>query len=367
MKNTPFYDVHVRAGARIVEFAGYAMPVQYTGIIEEHNRVRNNVGLFDVSHMGEFEIRGEKAGAFVHWLTLNDTSKLYEGRAQYTAMTYENGGLIDDLLVYHLGDHYMLVVNASNKEKDLLWIRQQAAIFGKVTVEDVSDSVALIAIQGPKSPAVLQRLTEVDLSGISFYHFVRGNVFGTEMFISRTGYTGEMGFELYFNASDADCQELWNELMRAGEGEGIGPAGLGARDTLRLEMGMLLYGNDMNEETNPLEAGLGWITKFDKGDFIGRDALLRTKEKGMTRKLTGLMISDRSMARRAIPRHGFPITANGQTIGTVTSGTLSPTLQTSIALGYVAKEYAVEGAEVAVPIRGKEIPFTVTKPPFVRR
>lgn len=368
MKKTPFYENHAAAGAKIVDFGGYAMPVQYTGIIDEHNRVRTTVGVFDVSHMGEFDVSGEKATEFVQYITLNDVTKINEGRAQYTAMTYENGGLIDDLLVYHLGSKYMLVVNAANKEKDLAWIQKQAATFGGgVAVSDISDQTALIAVQGPKSRDVLQRLTDVDLSDIKFYHFRNGKLAGTEMIISRTGYTGELGFELYYNAAGADNSAVWNAILEAGKPEVISPAGLGARDTLRLEMGMLLYGNDMNEESNPLEAGLGWITKFDKGNFIGKEALLKIKATGIKRKLTGFKIIDENMARRAIPRHGFSIMLNGKEIGQVTSGTLSPTLQTCIAMGYVDREHSDEGNEVAIAIRGKEAAFKVTKPPFIRR
>ncbi len=367
MKKTPFFDAHVAAGAKIVDFNGYAMPVQFSGIIEEHNRVRATAGVFDVSHMGEIEIGGENAREFVQYITLNDVTKIAEGRAQYTAMTYENGGLIDDLLVYHLGDKYMMVVNAGNKEKDLAWIQKQAARFGGVTIKDISDQTALIAVQGPKSREILQRLTDVDLSEVKFYHLIKGKIEDTEMIISRTGYTGEIGFELYYDAAAADNIGIWNTILEAGKPEDIAPAGLGARDTLRLEMGMLLYGNDMDEETNPLEAGLGWITKFEKEDFIGKEALLKMKETGVKRKLTGFKIIDEQMARRAIPRHGFTITLNGKEIGRVTSGTLSPTLQTSIAMGYIDREHCDEGNEVKISIRGKEMAFSVTKPPFIRR
>jgi aminomethyltransferase len=367
MKKTPFYDVHIGAGAKMVDFGGYAMPVQYTGIIDEHNRVRNSVGVFDVSHMGEIEVRGENAMRFVQYVTLNDVTNIEAGRAQYSAMTDENGGLIDDLLVYHLGSSYMLVVNAANKEKDYAWIEKQAASFEGISINDISDQTALIAVQGPKSRDVLQRLLDIDLSGIKYYHFERGTLKGTEMIISRTGYTGELGFELYYNAADADNPAVWNAIMEAGKSENIGPAGLGSRDTLRLEMGMLLYGNDMTEQNNPLEAGLGWITKFDKGDFVGKEALLKIKSNGTKRKLTGFKIVDESMARRAIPRHGFPITLNGKEIGEVTSGTLSPTLKISIAMGYIDREYAEEGREVTIAVRNQKVPFTVTKPPFLRR
>lgn len=367
MKKTPFYDVHTALGAKIVDFGGYAMPVQYTGIIDEHNRVRNRVGMFDVSHMGEVEVSGERAKEFVQYITLNDVNKLYEGRAQYSAMTYDDGGLIDDLLVYHLGDKYMLVINAANRDKDVSWIEKQAASFDGVSVNDKSDSIALIAVQGPKSGDVLQRLTDVDLSGIKFYHFESGKLAGIDMIISRTGYTGEYGFELYYHATQADNASVWNAIQEAGKPEDIGPAGLGARDTLRLEMGLLLYGNDMNEQISPLEAGLGWITKFDKGDFIGKDALLALKEKGIQRKITGLKIVDAKLSRRAIPRKGYPIMANGKQIGEVTSGTLSPTLQACIAMGYIDRDFAEEGREVAISVRGNNVAYVVTKPPFIRR
>ncbi len=367
MKKTPFYDVHTALGAKIVDFGGYAMPVQYTGIIDEHNRVRNTAGIFDVSHMGEVEVSGERAKDFVQYITLNDVNKLYEGRAQYSAMVYEDGGLIDDLLVYHLGDKYMLVINAANREKDFTWIEKQAAAFDGVSVNDISDKIALIAVQGPKSGDVLQRLTDIDLSGIKFYHFQTGSLSGVEMIISRTGYTGEYGFELYYDATGADNTLLWNSILEAGKSEDLAPACLGARDTLRLEMGLLLYGNDINEKITPLEAGLGWITKLDKGDFIGRDALLELKEKGIQRKITGLKIVDPAMSRRAIPRKGYPIMANSKQVGEVTSGTLSPTLQASIAMGYLNRDVIEEGSEVAVSVRGKEYAFVVTKPPFIRR
>jgi aminomethyltransferase len=367
MKKTPFYENHVRSGAKIVDFGGYAMPVQYTGIIDEHKRVRNSVGIFDVSHMGEIVVIGKRAKDFVQYLTLNDVTKLYEGRAQYTAMTYEYGGLIDDLLVYNLGDRYLLVVNASNKDKDLQWIQKQAASFDDVDIQDISERTALIAVQGPMSLSILQTLTDTDLSDVKFYHFKIGTILGTEMIISRTGYTGELGFELYYDATGCDNNAVWNAVIEAGKSEDIGPAGLGARDTLRLEMGMLLYGNDMDEKNNPFEAGLGWITKLEKENFIGRTALIDIKEKGTSRILTGFKIADETMARRAIPRHGFQIVHDGKEIGRVTSGTLSPTLQTSIAMGYVEREFAIEGNEVQILIREKEVAFTVTKPPFIRR
>jgi aminomethyltransferase len=367
MRRTPFYDVHVASGAKMVNFGGYAMPVQYAGIIEEHAMVRNSAGIFDVSHMGEIEVRGQNAEGFVQRLTLNDVKKLYPGRAQYSAMAGESGGLIDDLLVYDLGDAYMLVVNAANLEKDLAWIKKQADAFGGVEIRNVSDRTALIAVQGPASIDVLQRLTNVDLSAVKFYHFQKGTLAGTEMILSRTGYTGEPGFELYYDASSVDNAAIWSTILEAGKKEGVGPAGLGARDTLRLEMGMLLYGNDIDETTNPLEARLGWITKLEKGDFIGRDALLRIQREGIGRKLTGLTAADPAAARRTIPRSGYPILDSGKEIGRVTSGTFSPTLQTGIALAYVSTEYAQPGRHVSIGLRGREAAFIVTEPPFLKR
>jgi aminomethyltransferase len=365
MKRTPFYGMHEKAGAKIVDFGGYAMPVQYTGIIEEHLRVRQAAGMFDVSHMGEIEVRGEGALEFVQHITLNDVTKLSEGKAQYSAMVYENGGMIDDLLVYHCGDYYMLVVNATNKEKDLQWILKHTP--GDVEVRDVSDDTALIAVQGPRSLDILQTLSDVNLSEIKYYHFRIGTMAGVRMIISRTGYTGELGFELYYPVRDGDSGKIWETIMGAGRPAGLGPTGLGARDTLRLEMGYLLYGNDMDENTNALEAGLGWITKFDKGDFIGRDALLAVKQAGVSRKLVGLKIQDQSVAKRAIPRHGYPVVHNGTEIGTITSGTLSPSLQTSIALAYMQKQFTEEGTILDVSIRGNRFPFTLVKPPFLSK
>ncbi len=365
MKNTPFYSVHANTGARIVDFGGYAMPVQYTGIIEEHTRVRTAAGMFDVSHMGELKVFGEGAFDYLQRVTLNDIGRLTEGRAQYSAMLYEDGGLVDDLLVYHCGSYYLLVVNASNKEKDLAWLlsHQNPGVY----VQDISDATALLAVQGPKSREILQQLTDVPLDEIKYYHFRTGSLAGTEMLISRTGYTGEIGFELYFDAAGVDCGLLWSEIMDRGREAGLTAAGLGARDTLRLEMGFLLYGNDIDESTNPLEAGLGWITKLDKGDFIGREALLKAKQSGLSRKLVGLSILDQSSARKFIPRPGYSIHLNGAPVGKVTSGTLSPTLQTSIALGYVHDETAAEGNNVSISIRGNDIPFTIVKPPFLKR
>lgn len=359
LKRTPFYEAHVRAGAKMIEFAGFEMPIQYGGIVEEHRRVRNGVGVFDVSHMGEVAIHGPGALAFVQRITVNDASKMVEGRVQYSAMCYEDGGIVDDLLVYHCGDHYLLVINASNTEKDIAWMRAHAT--GTVTIEDRSDATGLLAVQGPKSLETLQRLTDLDLGAIQYYHWKPGKIAGVNALVSRTGYTGELGFELYVGPDPAAGLMLWESIMRAGREYAIGPVGLGARDTLRLEMGYCLYGNDIDRTTNPLEAGLGWITKIDKGEFLGRPALQAVKQKGLTRKLVGFSMND-----RAFPRHGYGIQAGGRPVGTVTSGTFSPMLGKGIGMGYVDVAHAAPGAALEVIVRDRGIPATVVSLPFVR-
>jgi aminomethyltransferase len=360
MKRTAFYDMHKSLGAKIVEFAGFEMPVQYSGIIEEHLAVRTKVGVFDVSHMGEFQVRGKDALEFLQKATVNDVSKLTEGRVQYSAMCYEDGGIVDDLLVYHMGDHYMLVVNASNIRKDFDWLQSQ--VKGDVKLKNASDEFSLLAIQGPKSLATLQKLTSVPLSNIEYYHCVHGTVVGVPMIISRTGYTGELGFEIYFESSPSTGKKVWEAVFEAGKEFGIVPIGLGARDTLRLEMGFCLYGNDIDQTTNPLDAGLGWITKLGKGEFNGKGPMMKAKEEGLKRRLVGMTLPEKNIAR-----HGYPITANGATIGQVTSGTYSPSLQKSVAMGYVNARYAELGGVVNVSIRGKDIPATVVKIPFLQK
>lgn len=360
MKRTPFNEIHKSLGGKMVEFGGYEMPVQYSSIIEEHLAVRKSVGVFDVSHMGEFEIRGKDALAFLQRMTVNDVSKLVEGRAQYSAMCYDNGGIVDDLLVYHCGDYYLLVVNAANLQKDFEWL--QSHVSGSASLKDTSDAVSLLAVQGPKAPATLQKLTDVDLSTVEYYHHVRGNLAGENMIISRTGYTGEPGFELYFSADLPAAQKAWGAIFEAGREFGILPVGLGARDTLRLEMGFCLYGNDIDQSTNPLEAGLGWITKLDKGDFVGRQVLLNVKQEGPKRKLAGFTLPERALAR-----HGYHIRSNGSVVGHVTSGTFSPSLQKGIALGYVPVSLAKPGQMVLVEIRGREVQGAVVKLPFYQR
>ncbi|NOX18040.1 MAG: glycine cleavage system aminomethyltransferase GcvT [Chlorobi bacterium] len=360
MKLTKFNKVHHELNAKMVEFAGYEMPVQYHSIIAEHKAVRNSVGVFDVSHMGEVIIKGEKALNFVQKITTNDASKLTEGRVQYSAMCYKDGGIVDDLLVYKIADdEFMLVVNASNIEKDFAWMNENNE-FG-VELLNRSDEISLLAVQGPNSKATLDKLVDEPID-LEFYHYKRGKLAGFEMIISRTGYTGELGYELYFEGSEEDAEKLWKEIFEAGKEFDVQPAGLGARDSLRLEMGYCLYGNDVDKTTNPLEAGLGWITKLKKGAFNGSDVLQKIKEEGVKRKLVG-MISE----ERAFPRHGYEISVDGKIIGRITSGTVSPMLGKPIAMGYVEKEYSAEGTKLNFLIRGKEIPATIVKPPFVKK
>lgn len=360
MKRTPFYEIHKSLGAKLVEFGGFEMPVQYGGIIEEHLAVRKKVGVFDVSHMGEFEVRGNDALSFLQKTTVNDVSKLHEGRVQYSAMCYDNGGIVDDLLVYHCGDHYMLVVNASNTRKDFDWL--QSHVSGDVDLKDKSDAYALLAVQGPKSLQTLQKLTQADLSKLEYYHFTRGALAGIPMIISRTGYTGEMGFELYLESNVTTCTAVWQAIFDAGKEFGIAPIGLGARDTLRLEMGFCLYGNDIDQTTHPLEAGLGWITKLDKGDFLGKPALVKAKEEGLKRRLVGF-----TMKEKTLPRHGYELKSNSTAIGHVTSGTFSPSLEYGIGMGYVTPVFSEPGSSIEIVIRGKGIPAHVVKLPFVQK
>ena len=359
LKRTPFYNLHTALGAKMVEFAGFEMPVQYSSIIEEHLAVRLSAGVFDVTHMGEFYVRGTGALAFLQKVTINDVSRLKPGRVQYSAMCYEDGGIIDDLLIYRMENQYMLVVNASNLQKDFDWLQSQK--FGDVELENVSDVTALLAVQGPKSLATLQKLTKEDLSKIDYYAFIRCILAGVSMIISRTGYTGELGFELYFNADIETAKNVWNAIFDAGKEFSIRPIGLGARDTLRLEMGFCLYGNDIDKTTNPLEAGLGWITKLSKKEFNGRNAVLKAKEEGLKRKLVGFTLPDRTLAR-----HGYEITYNGNVVGKVTSGTFSPSLKKGIGMGYVSAELANSGNVVSVRVRDKEIPATIVVMPFLQ-
>ena len=359
MKRTPFYGIHRQLGAKIVPFGGFEMPVQYSSIIEEHKAVRSGVGVFDVSHMGEFTVKGKNALAFLQRITVNDVAKLVPGQAQYSAMCYDNAGIVDDLLVYKIADdHFMVVVNASNIDKDFQWMK--AHVMPDVELRDDSDSIALLAIQGPKSQSTLQKLTPVNLGSLQYYHFAQGSVGGIDMVISRTGYTGELGFEIYFPVAHAE--KIWKAIFEAGKEFDIAPVGLGARDTLRLEMGFCLYGNDIDQTTNTLEAGLGWITKINKGDFIGKTVLEKAKAEGLGRKLVGIVIEE-----KAFPRHGYTIQSNGTSIGSVTSGTFSPSLEKGIALGYVTAASASVGNSLQIEVRGKAVPGKVAALPFLKK
>jgi aminomethyltransferase len=355
-KKTGFYDIHVKLGAKMVPFAGYLMPQQYTSIVDEHLAVRNSVGVFDVSHMGEITIKGPNALEMVQKLTTNDASKLAVNQAQYSAMCYEDGGIVDDLIVYRRENEYLLVVNASNKEKDYQWMLDNK--IDGVEIIDESESYSQLAVQGKNAEATLQKLTDVKLDEIKFYWFREGELAGVPMIISRTGYTGEPGFELYFDKKYSE--QVWNAVMEAGQEFDIKPCGLGARDTLRLEKRYMLYGNDIDQTTNPLEAGLKFITKLDKGDFIGREALLKVQEEGLKRKLIGF-----SYDNPRIPRHGYKVFKDGKEIGYVTSGTKSPILNKSIGLAYVKIEYAKIGETIDIDIRGTQIKAEIVKTPFV--
>jgi aminomethyltransferase len=344
----------------MVPFAGYEMPVQYpTGITAEHRAVREKAGLFDVSHMGELEVRGRDALALVQRISVNDASKLAVGQAQYSAMCLESGGIVDDLLVYRYADRYMLVVNASNHDKDLAWVRRAESALD-VHVADRSDDVALLAVQGPSARDIVRPLVDFDVDEVGYYRFREGRVGGVAGTISATGYTGEDGFELYVPAEDAVA--LWRTLLSAGEAHGLVPAGLGARDSLRLEMGYPLYGNDLDEEHSPLEAGLGWLTKLDKGDFIGRGVLLEQKRTGLGRRLVGLVLPE-----RGFPRPGYKVRHDGQDVGVLTSGTVSPSLGEGIAMAYLPSALAEPGTEVEIDLRGKSARATVVRPPFYTR
>ncbi len=357
LKRTSLYERHVAGGGKIVPFAGFEMPVQYqTGIIAEHAAVRETAGLFDVSHMGEFIVRGPQALELVQHVTVNDASKIEVGQAQYSAMCLESGGIIDDLLIYRFADRFMLVVNAANREKDLEWIQQHADTFD-VELEDVSGGTALIALQGPAAREILQPLTKPDVNSIEYYRFSEGEVANVPAVISGTGYTGEDGFELYTAAEDAS--KVWDALLSAGSSDGLIPAGLGARDSLRLEMGYSLYGNDLDENHTTLESGLGWITKLDKDDFVGRNALIEQKENGVARRLVGMKLEG-----RAFPRPGYSIVSNGEAVGQITSGTMSPSLGVGIALGYVPSEMAKIDTVLQIDVRGRLADGRVQRPPF---
>jgi aminomethyltransferase len=362
MKKTAFYDIHKNLGAKIVSFAGYEMPIQYPkGIIHEHKIVRENVGVFDVSHMGEFEVHGPQALEYVQKITVNDASKLSPGKAQYSVMTYNDGGIVDDLLVYNLAENsYMLVVNGSNIQKDWDWCVKNTEGMD-VEISNVTDEVNLLAVQGPKAEETVQKITETKLEEIPPFNFVMGKVNDVDTIISRTGYTGEDGFELYFRGGEEAAKKVWDALMQAGDEFGIEPAGLGARDTLRMEKGFCLYGNDIDETTNTYEARLGWVTKLKKGEFNGRDVLAKVKEEKPKRKLVGFV----SEADRFIPRKDYPIFVGEDEVGKVTSGNLSPSLGKPIGMGYVTVEHQAPGTKIEIKARGKRFPAEIIKMPFV--
>ncbi|WP_300671014.1 glycine cleavage system aminomethyltransferase GcvT [Soonwooa sp.] len=359
MKKTALYDKHVALGAKMVPFAGFDMPVQYSGVTEEHFAVREKVGLFDVSHMGQFFVEGPQAKALLQKVTTNNLDTLEDGKAQYTCLPNETGGIVDDLIIYKMNDEkYFVVVNASNIDKDWNHISKYNAEIG-ATMTNASDDMSLLAIQGPKAVETLQKLTEVNLSEIPYYHFTVGTVAGvSDVIISNTGYTGSGGFEIYFKNDNAET--LWNAVIEAGEAFGIIPCGLAARDTLRLEKGFCLYGNDIDDTTSPLEAGLGWITKFDK-DFVSKEIFAKQKEEGVSRKLVGFELTD-----KGVPRHDYPVVdAEGNVIGKVTSGTQSPMKKIGIGLAYVDKSHNKVGTEIFIQVRNKNIPAKVVKTPFV--
>jgi aminomethyltransferase len=358
LKQVPLNDIHTKLGAKMVPFAGYNMPVRYSSDIEEHMTVRKGVGVFDVSHMGEFLVQGPQALDLIQRVTSNDASKLIDGQAQYSCLTNDSGGIVDDLLVYKMKDHdYMLVVNASNIEKDWNWINKHNS--KGASLKNISDDICLFAVQGPKAVTVLQKLTPINLSSIKYYHFAIGEFAGAkDVILSNTGYTGAGGFEVYVGKHDSIT--VWNAIFEAGKELNIKPIGLGARDTLRLEMGFCLYGNDIDDTTSPIEGGLGWITKFTK-PFINSTAIKDQKDKGVKRRLVGFKMVD-----RGIPRHDYPIKdSNGNLIGKVTSGSMSPVLGIGIGLGYVTTDHAEPGKEIFIDIRGRALKAAVSKLPFI--
>ncbi len=356
LKRTPLHEIHVALGAKIVPFAGYEMPVQYpTGITAEHKAVRQGCGVFDVSHMGEFWINGPRAVDFVNYVTTNNVAALAVGQVQYSTILNDQGTIEDDCLVYRYADKVMMVVNASNAPKDFAHIARHTEQFG-VTLHDATDEMTLLAVQGPRTASLLQPMTTTDLSAIGYYHFAEGVFAGEKAIISRTGYTGEDGFELYI--ANASAAPIWKALMATDQ---ITPAGLGSRDSLRLEMGMALYGNDIDDTVTPLEANLAWLVKLAKGDFVGRDALVKQKEGGIKKKLVGFTMQDRNF-----PRHGYPVFYQGAPSGVVCSGTMSPTLGYAIGTAYLPAEGAKEGSTFDIEIRGKRVPATVVKPPFYK-
>lgn len=362
LKRTPLYSLYEKYGAKTIDFGGWDLPVQFSSIKEEHEAVRERAGIFDVSHMGEILVTGKESESFLQKLITNDLSKLKIGGAQYTAMCYENGGVVDDLLIYRLDEEeYLLIVNAANTDKDFDWMKQHKD--GDVEVENVSDRYALIAIQGPKAQLILQKIVKnADLSDIKFFKFRQNvDINGAKALVSRTGYTGEDGFEIYCNPEDSI--QIWENLLEAGEDEGMMPCGLGARDTLRFEATLPLYGQELSPEISPLEAGIGFAVKLNKEeDFIGKEALSKQKENGVSRRLVGIEMLD-----RGIPRHGYPVFCNDEEIGFVTSGTQSPTLQKNIGLALIKSEYSEEGKEIEVAVRKKRLKAKIIQTPFYTR
>jgi aminomethyltransferase len=357
-RQTPLNAAHRALGARMVDFAGWDMPVQYRSVVAEHEAVRTAAGLFDVSHMGEIEFRGPGALEEVNRLISNDLARISDGQAVYAGLLNEQGGFVDDVVAYRFSpEHILICVNASNREKDFAWMQAHAT---KVKPEDRSDAFGQLALQGPKAAAILEPLTQVELSGIGTYRFTEGEVAGVPCIVSRTGYTGEDGFELYCPADRAEA--LWNALLEAGKPHGLEPAGLGARDSLRTEMKYALYGNDIDDSHTPLEAGLGWIVKMDKGDFIGRAALEKQKAEGVARKLVGFELTG-----AGIPRHGYPVLHEGQRVGEVTSGTMGPTVKKPIGIAYVPTALSKEGSTFQVEIRGRPVDARVVKTPFLKK
>jgi aminomethyltransferase len=356
-KKTPLYDKHVALGAKIVDFAGFKMPVMYNSINAEHLLVRKQAGIFDLSHMGEFIVTGSDSLSFLQKVTVNDVSSLQPWQVQYSCMCYPDGGIVDDLLVYRLPDHYMLVVNAACLDKDFEWLRSNLS--GNVKLVNRSDDFGLIAIQGPFAQPLLAKLTEHDLESLPFYWAAKARIAGREVLFSRTGYTGEDGFELYLEPEI--CAEMWDMIVEAGREFELGPIGLGARDSLRLEMKYMLYGNDIDKTTNPIAAGLGWIVKLEKGEFTGHEAVRKAKEGKPTSRLIAF-----EMSERAIPRKDYPIVAGGIEAGIVTSGGFSPCLEKGIGLGYVKSDFCKIGSQISISIRGKDAPAAVVKPPFYK-
>ena len=359
LKTTPLLDLHKELGAKLVPFAGWNMPIQFAGVLSEHTCVRERVGLFDVSHMGEIEVKGKDARKFLQFLLSNNVEKMFDGSILYSLMCYETGGVVDDLLAYRFSEnHYFLCVNASNSDKDYDWIARHASSFN-VNIKNISSETSQLALQGPDAKNVLQSLCDISLDDLSYYNFRKGMVNNVESLISRTGYTGEDGFELYL--SPEKVSEVFRSLMEQGRSYGIQPIGLGARDTLRIEMGYPLYGNEIDNNPTPLDAGLGWVVKFDKGEFLGRGSLLKQKEQGSPRrKLVGL-----KLLTRGVPRAHYQVFKNGESVGEVTSGTFSPTLNTGVGLCYVSSEYSDVGNHLDVKIRDQLVATEVIQLPFV--